>query len=165
MEQDVLQCEGRKDGLYPRAHTAWALSPANTSWLNCVLCIFDYKTVKTESSWLGFQVNSEAILAIWAASILLCLIQVPTGSRQESTTRRGVHTKAGSWALWLHQEGQCVGTLFKTRSLQSLHHHRASHHLIYALRLCFAIDTVQAQHKRNAFFFFCILLRILCMQG
>lgn len=71
-----------------------------TSLLNSTLCIFDYKIVKIESSWLVFQMNSEAILAIQASGILLCLIQVPTGSRWESTTRTGVHTKAGSWALW-----------------------------------------------------------------
>lgn len=168
MEQDVFAVLEKEGWSVPLSIPTMCTPPGKhiLAGFSTALCTFDYKTVKLESSWLVFHVNSDAILAIQAAGILLCLIQVPTGSRQESTTRRGVNRKLeaelyGAWCKFfcLYQERHCVGTLLKPQSLQSLHHHlRASLHLIYALRLCFAFDTHSAsttQEKWPFFFVFC----------
>lgn len=98
MEQDVFAASEKEGWPVPMSIPTMCTPPGKhiLAEFSIALCTSDYKTLKLESSSLVFHVNSDAILAIQAAGILLCIIQVPTGSRQESTTRRGVHTKAGS---------------------------------------------------------------------
>lgn len=157
MEQDAFAVLGKKDGLYPRGypHILAELLPLHL-WLQ--------NSKDKVPDWYFKWTRKQSQLSKQQVSFLVSS-RYPLGAARKNPQEEGCTQKLeaelyGAWCKYFcpYQESQSIGTLLKTQSLQSLHHHRASLHFIYALRLCFATDTDCASTTREKcpfFFVFC----------